>query len=87
MDAKPFSQRLNSRVLIAVCICAFLAICFWPRNATDSLNVPLGVEHSQRAGIHAADHEARGGNTRVTAPAVRRTGARGARASGGLGGA
>ena len=46
MENKPFSQHLNSRALIALCICVLLVICFWPRSATDSLNVPLGVEQA-----------------------------------------
>ena len=42
----PPSQRFNSRTLIALCIVALLAVCFWPRRNEDILNVPLGVEQA-----------------------------------------
>ena len=41
-----FSKRLTRPALLALGTVALLAICFWPRNATDSLNVPLGVEQA-----------------------------------------
>lgn len=41
-----FSQRFNSRALISLCMVVLLAICFWPRQRDDLLNVPLGVEQA-----------------------------------------
>ncbi|PAW73989.1 MAG: hypothetical protein B9S33_22225 [Pedosphaera sp. Tous-C6FEB] len=41
-----FSHRFTRPALAALGMVALLAVCFWPRNATDSLNVPLGVEQA-----------------------------------------
>lgn len=41
-----FSHRFTRPALAALGMLVFLAVCFWPRNATDSLNVPLGVEQA-----------------------------------------
>lgn len=41
-----FSQRFNSRTLIALCMVVLIAICLWPRKTDDILNVPLGVEQA-----------------------------------------
>ena len=46
MEAQPPSHQFNSRTVIAVCMVVLLAICFWPRNTNDTLNVPLGVEQA-----------------------------------------
>ncbi len=41
-----FSQRLTRPALLALCTVVLLAVCFWPRDGRDSLNVPLGVEQA-----------------------------------------
>ena len=39
-------HRCTRPALLALCTVVFLAVCFWPRDGRDSLNVPLGVEQA-----------------------------------------
>ncbi|PAW82884.1 MAG: hypothetical protein B9S33_14550 [Pedosphaera sp. Tous-C6FEB] len=41
-----FSHRFTRPALTALGMVVFLAVCFWPRQPKDSLNVPLGVEQA-----------------------------------------